>query len=178
MLHGAFFKEWFFGHRHGLPLLLAILPCLAWLDAAGRRPRIIGTALLAGSVAFMSYRLSDSMTHVFYGFSDAEAEVGAWLDGREGHPVMISTRPQRMSSMSERAYFHWMACRVEPEQMLGMLRKKMANYVMIYGSQAGCRFSKFEVRQRNLKLLRKFGGGDSGIRVYKLRPKGPPQSRR
>ena len=33
----------------------------------------------------MSYRLSDSMTHVFYGFSSAEAEVGAWLDEHEGH---------------------------------------------------------------------------------------------
>ncbi len=177
MLHGAFFKEWFFGHRHGLPLLLAILPCLAWVDSAGRGPRIIGTALLAGSVAFMSYRLSDSMTHVFYGFSAAEAELGAWLDEREGHPVMISTRPQRMSSMSQRAYFHWMACRVAPEQMLGMLRKKMADYVMIYESQSGCRFSKFEVRQRYLRLLREFGDEDSQIRVYKLRPKGPPPQR-
>ena len=178
LLHGVFFKEWFFGHRHGLPLLFAILPCLAWLDGAGRLPRIVGALLLAGSVAFMSYRLGDAMTRSFPGFSIAEAEVGAWLDAHEGHPVIITTRPQRMSSMSRRAYFHWMACREDPQQMLGMLRKKMADYVMIYMNQSGCRFSKYEVRKRNLKLLREFGNERFRIHVYTLLQKGPPTQRR
>jgi hypothetical protein len=61
--------------------------------------------------------------------------------------------------------------------MLGMLREKMADYVMIYLSQSYCRFSNFEVRHRYLRLLREFGYEDSQIRVYELRPKGPAPQR-
>jgi 4-amino-4-deoxy-L-arabinose transferase-like glycosyltransferase len=174
MLHGVFFKEWFFGHRHGLPLLLAILPCMAWLDASGRASRIAGVTLLAGSVAFMSYRLGGAMTRPFDGYPQSEFQVGEWLDARDGHPTVITTRPQRMSARSRRAYFHWMACREPPEQMLGMLRKKMAKYVIIFEYQKGCRFSRFEVRRRYLKKLRTFGVGEDAIRLYKLRNLGPP----
>jgi 4-amino-4-deoxy-L-arabinose transferase-like glycosyltransferase len=177
MLHGVFFKEWFFGHRHGLPLLFAVLPCLAWLDAQGRASRAVGATLLAASVAFMGWRLAADLPRVFWGYPQSEFELGAWLDAHEDHPVVITTRPQRLSNRSRRAYFHWMACREPEDQMLAMLRKGLADYVLVFEHQSGCRFARYEVRTQRLQKVRSFGTGEEAIHVFKPRrmmPQGRP----
>lgn len=175
MLHGAFFKEWFFGHRHGLPLLFVILPCLAWLDAHARPSRVVGAALLAASAVFLAWKLGSAVSTPFWGYPQSEFELGAWLDAHEEHPVVITTRPQRLSMRSRRAYFHWMACREPSEQMLAMMRKKLADYVVVFEDHEGCRWARYGTRQQRLSIVRTFGKGEEAIRVYKLRELGPPR---
>lgn len=178
MLHSSMFKDWWFGHRHGLPLILLMLPCIAWLDTAGRAARLVGAALIAASVLWLSQGLDHALTHRYRAANPNELKVAAWLDRQEGHPVVISSRAQRMATLSRRAYFHWMACEDTVDQTLMLLRTKIADYVMLYSFDRGdrCNFASITQRMRDMKLVHQFGKGKRNIRIFKLRNKNPPTS--
>ena len=177
MMHGSFFKEWLFAHRHGLPLLLLMLPGLAWLDATGRGPRLVGALLVTTSVVWLSAGLGNALTRRHNDFNPNELKVAAWLDRQVGHPVVITTRPQRMSHLSRNAYFHWMVCKDTTDQTLTLLRMGLADYVMLYEDEGRrCTFASITERTYYMKLVHQSGKGYWRIRIFKLRQKGPATS--
>lgn len=167
LLHSRFLSEWRFGHRHGLPLLLLLLPALGYLLArGGRLLRVLGMSLLLLGFAVGAFRSTRLLTADFRsGLLGPEPELVAWLDARRPRPVVLTTHAQTLSVFS-RAGFHWMECRESPEQTRRLLEHIDIDYVLLYPGQGECRFAAGLDR---LPVAATFGSGARRIRVYDAR---------
>jgi len=172
MAHGTFFREWLFAHRHGLPILLLILPCLAYLCQAGRAARATAIALLLASAVWIPSGLYATMTEEYStGLTPNEEKLVRWLGRHVDTPSVVTTRAQHLSVYS-RVGFHWMLCKeVGEDQAMALMHYAGADYMVVYESQlAGCKFTTYRTRRQKFKHVTTFGkeGEGNRIMVFKL----------
>jgi hypothetical protein len=169
--HATFYKEWLFGHRHGLPYVLLVLLGLAYLDGAPSRVmRGAAVALLAATLATGASKIEHEFEKRHYQgtVTKPEAEFLAWLDGHYPTAELITTRPQHVSAHS-RSYFHWIRCSESFEQTLALLKHTGATYVAMRGKEKRCNFLDRTRRTRELKKVIWFGKEAKKITVFELR---------
>lgn len=139
--HFWYFKEWLFGFRHGLPLVLVLAAALAYLAAHGRPAvRWLALALVAGSL-FDGARDLGVLQHRRFasGLLPPEPELVEWLAAHERSPAVITTNAQTLAAFS-RAGYHWMVCREPATQTLALLEHAGADYVLQYPGEERCPF--------------------------------------
>jgi hypothetical protein len=168
--HGTFFKEWLFSHRHGLPLLLPVLPALAYAMTAGAVIRGIALAALAVSAISVPASLYDVMNrHWEYGLDEPETRLVRWLDRHVETPIVVTTHAQALSVFS-RANFHWMVCSESTDSVLTLMRKARADYVIVYhDDHRKCGFADLKFRLTRLRQVKAFGKGKQRVAVFALR---------
>jgi hypothetical protein len=163
MHHEASFSQgatrlgaWLFGHRHGIPFLLLLLPALAYLDRhSGRGLRLVTAGLLAATVVTSSLALREIMTRPLpLGLSHAETQLVAWLGRQLPPPAVVTTRAQKLGAYS-RAGFHWTYCEDSPDRTLALLRHAGADFVLRYLNDSHCPFLAH--RESELREVRRFG---------------------
>jgi hypothetical protein len=155
--HSVFFKEWLFGFRHGLPLILLIVLALAALlhqEGRGWRAAVLGLVglgmVLAGNdVADLLQR--KGLPSLF----ESEKAFVAWAEAQPTTPTVITTNAQPLSVYS-RANFHWMYCPEESKKTLQLLRLTGAEYVLFYPGEQRCRF--MQGLEGDLQLIQVFEG--------------------
>ena len=157
--HSTFALPWLFGYRHGLPLLLLILPALAYLDSHTHLAwRLAATALLAltlvGNTLGMQTLLNKNYRSGLRGF---EPDLILWLDKQSPRPSVVTTRSMALSVFSRSGY-HWILCQHAPEQTLSLLRDAGADYVVVFAKDRKCNFVR-GLRPRELGVVRTFGKG-------------------
>ena len=165
--HMTFVFEWLFGFRHGLPLILLIVPALAYLDAHARRigSIVVGVLLLTTLIWNVQamQNLFDRRLH--HGLSAGEKQLVTWLDGQSPRPSVVTTQPWMYGAFSRSGY-HWTLCGQSPEQTLKLLRHAGADYVLVRNEkERRCNFVR-GLRPKYLRDVRVFGGG---IYVLELR---------
>ena len=168
MTHMAFSLEWIFGFRHGLPLLLLILPALAMLDSARNRVwPILGGLLIAFTLAGNTLKLDKLLDRNFdRGIGGVNRQLVAWLDSQRPRPSVITTIPWELGVFSRSGY-HWTICDNTPEDTLNQLEHAGADYVLVYWNERKCSFIR-GLPGRELFEVRKFGNG----RLHVLAPRG------
>lgn len=165
--HFTFFKEWLFGFRHGLPLILLLLVALVYLlRAGGRKMRWAALALVGISIVTCGVESFGLLNERFRsGMLGPEPELVEWLDSQSPRPAVITTIPQPLSVFS-RAGFHWMDCGEAPEQTLSLLEHAGADYVLIYPGEERCR--SFAGLLDRLEVVRVFTRGRIEVAVLRL----------
>ncbi|MCH2172511.1 hypothetical protein MK489_17175 [Myxococcota bacterium] len=169
LLHMAFDIPWLFGTRHGLPLLLLILPALAYLDArTGRFWRVVGVGgfvvailgNLSGTVALSGAQFKKDLG------PNREALV-EWLDGQDPKPSVITTRPWQLGAFS-RSGFHWILCQHSHETSEILMEDAGADYIVVFPSERKCDFVH-GFQRGTLRVVKSFGEGGAEIRVMARR---------
>jgi hypothetical protein len=141
LLHMAFYKEWLFGHRQGLPIVLLVLPALVYVDAfAGRAWRYAAAAALAVSLGLNGFAVREGLKEYFKpGISPVGHELVAWLDAQSPRPAVVTAKSHKLSIFSDSG-FHWTLCHSPPETTLDLLRFAGAQYVLVFPSERKCNF--------------------------------------
>jgi len=165
--HMRFGLEWLFGFRHGLPLLLLILPAIAYLDARRFRPFAVATAALLLATAVMNYTEMTRVLHKRWptGISPEHQEVVNWLDRQEPRPSVVTTQPWEFGTFSRSGY-HWILCAHPPSATLSLLRDAMADYVLVSARERPCPFIR-GLPGTQLRVAKEFGNGK--IILFSLR---------
>ncbi len=166
--HFHYFKEWLFGFRHGLPLILLILPALVLLTKMSHRwLGWIAWGLVVASLATGLARTSGLLTLKFpSGLLGPEPQLVAWLDGQTPRPSVVTTNSQTLSALSRSGY-HWITCQNDSESTLGLLEFAGANYVLLYPGEEKCSF--LQGLEDRLELIKVFGDDGFQIGVLKAR---------
>jgi len=169
LTHSWIFKEWLFGHRHGLAYVLPLTGALVFLFArAGRPARAIAVLLVAASLFTGARNVANLLDVPFQaGLTRAELELVSWLDARIPRPVVVTTRPQTLAVYS-RSGMHWTSCVMPASQTLQFLEYAGADFVVVYAAESGCSF--IEALEGDLALVRTFGAGSERIALLRLRP--------
>jgi hypothetical protein len=141
LLHMAFYKEWLFGHRQGLPIVLLVLPALVYVDAyAGRAWRYVAAAALVVSLGLNGFAVREGLKEYFKpGISPVGHELVAWLDAQSPRPAVVTAKSHKLSIFSDSG-FHWTLCHSPPETTLDLLRFARAQYVLVFPSERKCNF--------------------------------------
>jgi len=150
-----YFKEWLFGFRHGLPMMLLILIAfiLLW-QYNGRILRITALCLFSAGVLFSAVRVQQIHARpVPSGLLGPEAELVEWLAQQPEPPVVITSNAQTLAAFSE-AGFHWTSCQASPESTKMLLSLAGADYVLLYPREERCSF--LEGLQDDLELFKVF----------------------
>ena len=156
--HASFAQEWLFGYRHGLPLLLLILPAVAYLDRhAGSIFRVALLSMLVVTIPLNGLALN-KLLHKSYaaGLTPVESELVEWLDAQSPRPAVVTTNSFALSAFS-RSGFHWILCESDPLQTLRLLQLSGADYVIVYADERRCGYV-FALRDR-VRVARAFGQG-------------------
>lgn len=137
----TFFREWLFGFRHGLPLILPLLAALALLLAArAAAVRVTAVALVASSVLMGAFGVADLLVGSFpSGLLGPEPRLVEWLDAQKPRPAVVTTNAQALSVFS-RAGFHWTECNESAEKTMALIEHAGADYVLVYPGQERCPF--------------------------------------
>jgi hypothetical protein len=173
--HMTFVYSWLFGFRHGLPLILLIVPALAYLDAhAGRAGRaaaaLLVLATLLSNAQGMQALFERELKH---GLKEGEQMLVAWLDSQRPRPTVVTTEPWKYGAFSRLGY-HWILCRHSPEQTLRLLRDVGADYIVVRHRERDCKF----IAELVPKTLRRVIAFRNGVYVYGLRDREFPQAQR
>ncbi|MBW2269531.1 MAG: hypothetical protein JRH16_13230 [Deltaproteobacteria bacterium] len=171
--HMTFGYEWLFGFRHGLPLILLIVPALAYLDAHSGR---VGRLVAAGLVGLTLLSNAQGMRALFdrelkHGLTEGEQHLIAWLDRQRPLRAVVTTEPWKYGAFSRSGY-HWTLCRHPPEQTLRLLRNAGADYVVIRHKERNCNF----IRDLQPDTLRRVAAFRNGVYVLGLSERFPRRS--
>jgi len=169
LFHFSHANPWLFGFRHGLPLLLLILPALAYLDThAGRLWRLGATAVLVASL-FMSVTAILTLTQRGFrtGISPVEQELVQWLDRQLLRPSVVTTFPWHVGAFSRSGY-HWTHCNERPATTMALLLDARADYVLVFNKDRHCNFVR-GLEPRFLKQVKTFGQAHKQVRVLAVR---------
>jgi hypothetical protein len=157
--HASFAQEWLFGYRHGLPLLLLILPAAAYVDRhASSIFRVALLSMLVVTIPLNGLALN-KLLHKNYaaGLTPVERELVEWLDAQSPMPAVVTTNSFALSAFS-RSGFHWILCESDPLQTLRLLQHSGADYVIVYADERRCGYV-FALRDR-MRVARAFGQGE------------------
>jgi hypothetical protein len=166
--HMAFRREWLFGWRHGLPLVLGIALALAYLWRFGIWVRIALLVVVATGVVF---RASPPNRYVKdRPPTDAEREFIEWIDGHSRPPVVLSVAGRWLAAMSK-AVTHVPVC-TNAEAIDEHIEVLAPDYLVIRRSdlRSRCRPLR-EIDQSAVTLVKTFGPEKNPIWVF-----GPAQS--
>jgi hypothetical protein len=165
LLHSRFLWEWRFGHRHGLPFLLLLVPALAYLLRRGGPLRLLALALAGLSLVTGALGVARLLTFRYPpGPQGAERELVEWLGEHPRRPIVVTTNAQPLAVYS-RAGFHWMECREDSRQTRVLLEVVGADYVVVYPGEERCPFVQ---GVPDLALARTFEDGRG--RIFVLAP--------
>ncbi|MBW2416204.1 MAG: glycosyltransferase family 39 protein, partial [Deltaproteobacteria bacterium] len=155
--HATIYRPWVFGFRHGLPLLLLILPALAYLDSHSDRVWRAAAALLVAATLWMNGSAMRTLlsTPIGSGLAPPEQRMIAWLDRQDPRPTAITTRPWPYGAFG-RSGFHWIVCDADPEDTLRLLHEVGADYVIASGRELQCGFLRGVYPDR-LRVAKRFG---------------------
>lgn len=171
LLHSRFLWEWRFGHRHGLPFLLVLLPALAYLLRRGGPLRALALSLAAISLLAGAFGVARFLTfHYPSGPVGAERELVDWLDAHPRRPIAVTTNAQPLAAFS-RAGYHWMECREPASKSRILLDQVGADYLIVYPGEERCAFVQ---GLDDLRVARKFE--DPRGRILVLAPEKLPAS--
>jgi len=172
--HSRLLGEWRFGHRHGLPLLLLLLPAAFFLLRHPRRAlRWLAWSLLAMSIVSGTFRSVHLLTVRFpSGLLGPEPELVEWLDGQQPRPSVVTTNPQTLAVYS-RAGFHWMECREDGRKTRLLVEEVGADFVLLYAGEESCAFARGI--EQDFELVREFSKGRASIAVYAPRRRTAPR---
>ncbi len=157
--------DWRFGHRHGLPLVLVLVPALAWLAATpGRRARAIALVLVTFSIFGGAIVVASSLpAPAGSGLLGAEPELAAWIDSHAEPPTLLTTQVHTLGVFT-RGRYHWMECRESGDKVRRILDLVPAiDYVLVYGGEERCPFAQ---GTRGLELAATFGDGPGRILAF------------
>ena len=170
--HAKILFEWMFGHRHGLPLLLLILPAAAGFCALPRRaPAVLVLMLALGGAGLGAWELHGSVRRS--PLTEWDHRLAAWIDAQEPPPVVVSTAPSALAGVSRRGRFHWMACDEPPQALAALLDDAGATHVVVNPWEESCAFlagwrTRLEPAQvfgeGKLVVLRKRHGSGPSVR--------------
>ncbi len=163
LMHTRYLGEWRFGHRHGLALLLLLVPALAYLLDRGPRPwRWAALALAVASLASGGFATASLLGARFpSGLLGPEPELVEWLEARRPRPTVVTTNAQTLAVYS-RAGFHWMQCDEDPAKTRLLIERAGVDHVLVYSGQEHCRFHQGIER---LTPVASFGEGRRRITV-------------
>lgn len=172
--HASFAQEWLFGYRHGLPLLLLILPAVAYVDRyAGAIARATMLVLIAATLALNALAMQTLLNKYYAkGLTPVEQELVDWLDAQSPRPSVVTTRSFALSALSRSGY-HWILCESDPLQTYQLLQHAGADYVLVYPNEHRCGFV-YPLRDR-LQIARVIG--DGAIVVLELAEPATPGAR-
>jgi hypothetical protein len=165
--HMTFSREWLFGFRHGLPILLLILPAIVYLDAHRFRPFAVAAAVGLLATAFMNYGDMARLLRTSWpsGIHPLHQEVVYWLDFQPTRVAVVTTLPWEFGTFSRSGY-HWILCEHPPTETLALLRHAKADYVLVTAWQRECPFIR-GLPGSELRVAKQFGDGQ--ITLYALR---------
>lgn len=166
--HSSYLWEWRFGHRHGLPLVLVLVPLLAWLATLpGRRIRTLALVLVAFSILGGATIIAAGLpAPPGSGLVGAEDELAAWIDGHPEPPTLLTTQVHTLAVFTH-ARYHWMECQESGEKVRQMLELiPSIDYGIVYPGEERCPFAQ---GLRTLPLAATFGEGNRRILVFDAR---------
>ena len=170
--HMTFVYSWLFGFRHGLPLILLIVPALAYLDSQvcwGRERKRVGSAL-AGVVVLATLVWNVQAMQVLFArdlrfsLTEGDRQMVKWLEHQSPRPTIVTTQPWMFGAFS-RAGYHWTLCRHKPEHTLKLMRLVNADYLLVRKNERDCPFVH-GLRPEYLETVLVFG---KGTYILKLR---------
>ena len=162
LYHSEVWMPWLFGWRHGLPYIFLIALAVPWLVArSGRFAPAIAVVLLI-SVVMSAYKVAAFVRAPDPKLSRGEVELVQWLESTKASA--ITSNAQILGSMTD-APLYWTHCEASGESTKAMLRQMPVRYVIMYGSEAKCRFA---TEAGAMRIVRVFG--EPGRRLFVLEP--------
>lgn len=161
LLHSDYVREWWFGDRYGLFLVLLIAPAVAYVSRAGRMAWRTYLALLGLSVLLGGANIATFVIHERPNPTPALLELETWL-GAQADKIFLATNPQQLA-LHTGAGFHWIQCKDSPSTTRIMINSLPIDYVISMPRDRGCPFRKELSR---LREVRRFGSGKSRISVF------------
>jgi hypothetical protein len=167
LMHGNYPAERFFGARHGLPMILGILPAAGYLLGRRLPLRLVALGLVASTPflrnPFELMRQDEAKRAAIW---PAEVDLVAWLDAHERPPVAVSTQCRELALWS-RASFHWIVCDSAPDETRSLFENLPIDYLIVYSSEEDCAFLRG--LEAELELVRTFPQRGRSIDVYRWR---------
>jgi hypothetical protein len=167
LYHGQFFLPWFFGWRHGLPLIFLLTIAVIWLRrhpnawiSRGATAAVL-ISLITGSANVLAFVRNDPT-----GPSAAEVEALRWTESSRQHPVLMTTNAQVLSAYSAMARFHWTICETDPKTTQIMIDRLGIDYVLVYEWELPCPFLNVS---GGFQVVAVFG--ESPRRIFVFRPR-------
>lgn len=162
LYHSVFVREWWFGHRYGLFLILLIMPSIAYLARAGRGLRRAGVAMVGLSIVWGSILVVGAVSLERVEPSSARVQLEAWLATQESK-VFLTRHPQSLSLYTG-AGMHWIQCEDSPSATRDMIRLLPIDFVISLPRDRMCPFLE---ELRNADPVVQFGKGRDQIFVYR-----------
>jgi hypothetical protein len=162
--HMAFRREWLFGWRHGLPLVLGIVLALAYLWRFGIWMRAVLLVVVATGIVFRAsppIRYAKDRPQ-----SAAEQALLEWIDGHSRPPVVLSVAGRWLAASSQ-ALIHVPVC-TSAEAIDDHIRVLDLDYVVIRASdlRGRCRPLR-DIDQSAVALVTTFRPEKSPIWVFR-----------
>jgi hypothetical protein len=167
--HMAVGFEWLFFWRHGLLLILCIVPAIAWLARFGATLRWAVLVAAAIGVIFPLRVPTDYIKANDIPTWPAEVEFMRWLDAHPERPVVLTTMSRSVAAQS-RAVAHGLVCR-DPGFVVEQVEDLPVDYLVVYAlTGAKCALVLQRLPQVRFELVKSFGEGGHNITVLRLRP--------
>jgi hypothetical protein len=165
--HMALGPEWLFHWRHGLPLILAIVPALALLAPLGALARVVGVALVGVSTFLPAHAPRDYVLGNERATWEAERRLVEWLDAHPQPPVLLALYSRSLAAQS-RAVAHQLDC-TSPQSVMQQLDVLPIDYLVVHVSAAAGHCPELaDLPAGRLELVRRFGRGWRQIWVARL----------
>jgi hypothetical protein len=138
--HATFFVRWLFGWRHGLGLILLLMPAAIYLlQDRVRTVRWLTVTVLLFSIVTGFVQLARTAASPQPSYSAGQQALMRWLDAQQPRRTVLTTDAVYLS-VASRSHYHWTLCEEPPEQTRKMLRHLPIDYVVVNERERGCRF--------------------------------------
>jgi hypothetical protein len=164
LAHTAFPYEWLFHWRHGLPLILLIVPAAGLLWARGGPWRWTLAAAFAWSLLLPTHGPARFTPGSVAGMRAPEARLTAWLDAHPEPPLVLSTRARTIALWS-RAAGHGARCESPPTTTRAYFELLPIDYLILFPRDEGC--PMLRGLEDELEPVRRFGAPPGAIRVLR-----------
>lgn len=166
--HATFFLRWLFGWRHGLPLILLLVPAIAYLVRDGLPFLRFGTVVLVLLSAAAGLLTITKLRPVPW--TEGQRQLAAWVDQQQPLPVILSPHATSFGVMT-RGFYHWTLCTEPPEQTRRMLQHLPIDYVVVSEAELRCPF--LSGLQDALEVKRVFGPPDDRWLLFAPKSRAP-----
>ncbi len=146
--HATYLWPWWFHWRHGLPLILAIVPALAALNASRSAALgiagalVLAAALVAGSASIAGLR-RELGARAAGPHPDERALLG-WVAAQPRPPVLAATHPQVLAAfgLGGGGGYRWLRCGDSPAVVEAMRDALGLDGVVVYPGEERCAFAR------------------------------------
>ena len=156
--HAERFGEWLFGTRHGLYLVLLLVPAVVILlhrSEVYLRWMAVALVVVAAAAGLQGiFRLQRSGWP--YPAGPAVEAMLSWIDRQPVPPRVLTSDPQLLGAFSDAPFF-WMGCYEDPGLTLSAARLQQIDYIVILPQDSQCAFWKG--LPTLLPVARKFSSG-------------------